>query len=155
MTFPDVLYGPLYAAIATSSFAVLFGLHIADAILAAAGAGLGWAVLQNAPSAGSMAFQIFLAAFAAGIYSEIVGALRKRPATSYMIVSIIPLVPGSGMFYMMVASLEGDSARSVEVGLSTLMAAFSIALGLAIASSAGRIIIDRRRHFPLIKGKGS
>lgn len=135
--------GPFFAAAATSGFSVLFGLHSLDIILASSGAAIGWAVFQSMPPALSPAFATFIAALAAGFYSEIVGWFRSRPATVYMIASIIPLVPGSGMYYTMLASLEGDSARSVEIGLATLITAFAIAAGLAISNAFGRMTFGK------------
>ncbi len=143
------LKGPLFAAVATSAFSVLFGLHSVEVFLASGGAALGWAVYQTVPSTGSAAFPAFLAALAAGLYSEIVARFRHRPATVYSIASIIPLVPGGGMYYTMMASLEGNSALSVEVGLATLLTAFAIAVGLAVSHAIGRMLLDSTlRPFP-------
>jgi uncharacterized membrane protein YjjB (DUF3815 family) len=64
-----------------------------------------------------------------------------------MIASIIPLVPGGGMYYSMLTSLQGDSATSVQIVLSTLMTAFALAAGLAIANALGRLTFERSR-FP-------
>jgi uncharacterized membrane protein YjjB (DUF3815 family) len=136
------LKGPLFAAVATSAFSVLFGLHSVEVFLASGGAALGWAVYQSIPPTGSAAFPAFLAALAAGLYSEVVARFRHRPATVYSIASIIPLVPGGGMYYTMMASLNGDSALSVETGLATLMTAFAIAVGLAVSHAIGRMLLD-------------
>lgn len=131
--------GPVFAAMATSAFSLLFGLHSMDIILASIGASLGWAVFQTVPQAGSPAFAAFLAALAAGFYSEIAGWIRSRPATVYMIASIIPLVPGGGMYYTMLSTLEGNSMKTVELFMATLMSAFAIAAGLAISNAFGRM----------------
>ena len=143
----DPLKGPGFAAAATSAFSVLFGLHSADILLAAGGAAVGQAVLELIPPLKSPAFASFFAALAAGFYSELAAWSRKRPATVYMIASIIPLVPGGGMYYSMLTSLEGDPATSVQIVLSTLMTAFALAAGLAIASALGRLAFERSR-FP-------
>lgn len=141
------LKGPFFASVATSAFSILFGLHSADVILASTGAATGWAVFQSLPSATSPALATFLGSLAAGLYSEIAGRLRSRPATVYMIASIIPLVPGSGMYYTMLASFQGDSSKFVELGLATMMTAGAIAAGLAIANAAGRMIFTPSLHF--------
>jgi uncharacterized membrane protein YjjB (DUF3815 family) len=140
--------GPFFAAAATSGFSVLFGLHSIDIILASGGAAIGWAVFQTMPSALSPAFAAFAAALAAGFFSEIVGWFRSRPATVYMIASIIPLVPGSGMYYTMLSTLGGDSARSVELGLATMITAFAIAAGLAVSNAFGRMAFGKSSRIP-------
>lgn len=140
--------GPFFAAAATSGFSVLFGLHSVDIILASCGAAIGWAVFQAMPSALAPAFAAFTAALASGFYSEIVGWFRSRPATVYMIASIIPLVPGSGMYYTMLASLEGDSAKSLELGLATIITAFAIAAGLAVSNAIVRMTFGKSSRLP-------
>jgi uncharacterized membrane protein YjjB (DUF3815 family) len=135
--------GPVFAAAATSAFSILFGLHAVDVLLASGGAAAGWAVFQSMPPTSSPAIAAFLAALVAGLYSEIAGWYRGRPATVYMIASIIPLVPGGGMYFTMLTTLGGDSAKSVELGLSTMMSAFAIAAGLALANAFGRMVFSR------------
>jgi uncharacterized membrane protein YjjB (DUF3815 family) len=135
--------GPFFAAMATSAFSVLFGLRSADVLIASGGGALGWVIFQSMPSPTSVAFASFLAAFATGLYAEVAGRLRHRPATVYMIASIIPLVPGSGMYHMMLTSLQGDSAHSVQIGLETLMTAFALAAGLAVANALGRMLFPK------------
>lgn len=142
----DFLKGPFFAACATSAFSVLFGLHSADVLLASGGAAIGWTVFQLIPQTGSPAFAAFLAALAAGLYSELAGWFRARPATVYMIASIIPLVPGGGMYYTMLSILEGESSRSVDLIMATLMTAFAIAAGLAIANALGRMVSAASSH---------
>ncbi len=139
------LLQPIYAAAATSGFAVLFGLRSADIFLAAAGAAVGQAVLVLLPPLESPAFASFFAALAAGVYSELAAFFRKRPATVYMIASIIPLVPGGGMYYSMLSSLEGSPGASVEIIVSTLMTAFALAAGLAAANAIARLSFESQR----------
>lgn len=145
VAFLGTLAGPFFAAAATSAFSVLFGLHSVDVLLAAGGAAVGQAVLELVPSMNSPAFASFFAALAAGLYSELTAWYRKRPATVYVIASIIPLVPGGGMYYSMLTIMEGDSTKSIELLLSTLMTAFALAAGLAIANAIGRLTFERTK----------
>ncbi|HWR11111.1 MAG TPA: threonine/serine exporter family protein [Rectinemataceae bacterium] len=145
------LKGPIFAAIATSAFSLLFGLHSIDILLASGGAAVGWAIFLAVPHAGSPAFAVFIAALAAGIYGEIIGWARLRPATAYAIAAILPLVPGGGMYYTMLSTLEGNSTKTVELVMTTLMTAFAIAAGLAIANAVGRMIYLAYTHW-LMKG---
>ncbi|MCE1197035.1 threonine/serine exporter family protein [bacterium] len=69
-----------------------------------------------------------------------------------MIASIIPLVPGGGMYFTMLASFEGDPMKMTELGMSTIMTAAAIAAGLAIANAFGRIIFAALIH-PLLQRK--
>ncbi|HOV95011.1 MAG TPA: threonine/serine exporter family protein [Spirochaetales bacterium] len=144
-----ILKGPLYAAAGTLAISVLFGLRSADALLASCGAALGWTVRQAIPSGASIAFSSFAAAVATGLYSELVARFRHRPATVYMVSSIVPLVPGGGMYYTMLASVEGNTSQSLEIGMTALMTAFAVATGLAVANTVDKLVLR-----PLFEGIG-
>jgi uncharacterized membrane protein YjjB (DUF3815 family) len=138
----------LVAALATGGFAFLFGLGRLDLVLAAGGGALGWALnLALGPIADSPSFAVFVAAFAVGLWGEVASVVRKQPSTVYMIAGIIPLVPGGGMFYSMLATIEGNTWKTVELGLATMMTAFAIAAGMAAASAAARLAS------PLLRGR--
>lgn len=139
--------GPVYAAMSTGAFSVLFGLHTAEILLASGGSAIGWIVLQAVPPLPGMpasptVLPVFFASLAAGLYGELVGHFRGRPATVYMIASIIPFVPGGGMYYTMLSTLQSDSTRTIQLAMDTLMAAFAIAVGLAIANVIARLVFS-------------
>ena len=59
------------------------------------------------------------------------------------------------MYYTMLSTLEGDSMKTVELFMTTLMSAFALAAGLAISNAFGRmvfmaysLIISRRKAKP-------
>jgi uncharacterized membrane protein YjjB (DUF3815 family) len=135
------LLAPLWAGVATGGFAVLFNLRGKDLPLAAAGGALGWAVAAPMQAAGlSQATAYLLASTAIGIWSEVVAALRRRPASVYIACGIIPLVPGGGMYYTMLEYVRGNNWNGLSTGLATLLAAGAIAVGLAISSAVSRLI---------------
>ncbi len=132
---------PLWAAVATGGFAVIFNLRGRDIPLAAAGAALGWAVFAALTrAAGSEAVGYFCAAAAIGLWSETLAAGLRRPATVYMICGIIPLVPGAGMYYTMLEYVRGSAWLAITTGLAALQAAGAIAAGLAVSSAASRLL---------------
>ncbi len=132
--------GLVWAAVATAGFAVLFELHLREVPLAATGAILGWGVYTLSGGEGGTAVACFAAAAAVGVYAELLAALRRRPAAVYIVCAIIPIVPGGGMYYTMLASVRGDLAKSLELGFRTLQAAGAIAAGLAVSSAIARLI---------------
>lgn len=146
---------PLWAGLATTGFAAMFNLRGRDLPLAAAGGALGWAVAAPLQAAtGSQAAALCAASVAIGIYAEIIAAIQKRPAAVYIACSIIPLVPGSGMYYTMLEYVRGNSWNGLATAFATLQAAGAIAVGLAVSSSVSRLLslrsIGRR-----LGGKGA
>jgi len=137
----SALLAPLWAGIGTGGFAVLFFLRGRDIPLAASGGAIGWAAYAaTAAVTGSPAVGYFAAAAAIGLWSEALATALKRPATVYMICGIIPLVPGGGMYYTMLAAVRGNSWLAITTGFETLQAAGAIAAGLAVSSAASRLL---------------
>lgn len=130
----------LWAAVATAGFALLFDLRPKELPLAAGGAVLGWLVYSAVGAASSTGASYFAAAAAIGLYAELVAAVGGRPASVYIVCSILPIVPGGGMYYTMLHSVRGDLWGSLRVGFETLQAAGAIAAGLAVSSAVSRLV---------------
>ena len=73
--------------------------------------------------------------------AEILGAMLKTPATVFLLPGLLPLVPGGGMFLTMRSAVNGLMAESLSNAYTTLFAAGSIALGIALASSGRRLLV--------------
>lgn len=142
----DFFIPSLYAFIATLAFSVIFNIQGKNVWLAAVGGGLSWFIYLI-----SLKFNIaqpvafFYGSVAVAIYSEIMARIRKCPVTIFIICGILPLVPGGGMYYTMLASVEGDINKSLTTGLSTLTIAGAIAVGIVLVSSLTKLIIFRHK----------
>jgi uncharacterized membrane protein YjjB (DUF3815 family) len=130
----------VWAGLATAGFAFLIDLRLKDLPLAVLGAVLGWWIYSVLLVSGDHAIAYFAAALVIGLTSEIGAALMRRPVFIYMVCSILPLVPGSGMYNTMLQSVRGDLAGSLATGFGTLQAAGAIAAGLAVSSALARIV---------------
>ena len=82
----------------------------------------------------------FFGALAVGILGEILARLSKKPATLYITSGIIPLVPGAGMYYTMLALIEKDFFIAANKGVETFFIAAAISVGIIIASAFSRSI---------------
>ena len=65
---------------------------------------------------------------------------RKCPVTVFLVAAMIPLVPGSTIYYTMEALLLGDMRRFVQMGLSTFEVAGAIAMGILSVSFLVRLL---------------
>lgn len=126
---------------ATVGSAIVFNTSKYDIIRAGVVAALGWLTytLLKETSA-SVAVAYFAGAFVVAFFSEILAYVLKIPATVYLLPGLFPLVPGGGMFQTMEAAVNGDMAKALSTGFSTLTAAGAIAIGIAVASSVARIV---------------
>ena len=88
----------------------------------------------------------FLSCMAAMIcivfYSEVMARILKEPSTVILMLSTIPLLPGSSIYYSMLYGVHSDSNGFITYGKATLFAGLGISLGAVISSIIIKIIID-------------
>ena len=87
----------------------------------------------------SNAAELFSAVTVA-IFSEIMARVFKTPSTVFLIVGILPMVPGGGIYYTMKYCIEGNMDMFVSKLITTLGVAGAIAVGVSLVSSIVRII---------------
>ncbi|MFZ5367197.1 MAG: threonine/serine exporter family protein [Spirochaetota bacterium] len=130
----------LWAALASGTFAIVFNVRGRHIPFAALGGGLGWGIYMVSSSvAPATGVAYFLASIGIALYAEILAGLLKRPATTYLVCALIPLVPGGGMYYTLASSLQGDLQGTLTIGFETLTIAGAIAAGVAIGSAIARL----------------
>lgn len=76
----------------------------------------------------------FLGAVASAIFSEICARIFKAPSIVFSIPCVIPLVPGSLLYYTMSHLLEGAYSETLSYLSKTLLTALGIAGGLLVVS---------------------
>ena len=79
------------------------------------------------------------------LYSEIFARVCRTPVTTFIICALIPLVPGGGMYRMMLKAIEGNVMQALTIGLDTLTVAGVLVLGILIVSTAMKAIYKPRR----------
>jgi uncharacterized membrane protein YjjB (DUF3815 family) len=91
---------------------------------------------------------IFLGSLGAALVGEMLATRLRAPATIFLTVAVIPLVPGAGLYNTMLALVQGRAADAAAAGSSTMLAAGGIAMGLSIAASAAYAIRRARKGRP-------
>ncbi len=89
---------------------------------------------------GNAAAAYLAGAIAASALSELCAVFLHNPATVFLIPSLLPLVPGGGFFVLMRSALQKELSLALSTAYDTFTAAMAIALGVAISSSASKII---------------
>ena len=126
--------------IACIGFCIIFNIHGKGSILCALGGGLTWALFQISQCFGFDAINAyFIATLFAAAYAEIMARIRKYPAISYLVVSIIPLLPGAGVYKTTVCVLVGDMDGFTTNATQTVAIAGAIAVGILIISTIARL----------------
>ena len=112
-------------------FSLLFRMNKQKIIFAAIGGGLTCLVYVVAFNFSEKSFfqNLFPALFATA-YSEILARLTKSPSTPYIAISIIPLVPGSKLYYTMYYLITDNDLAFKEYFLETLRIAGGLGVGI-------------------------
>ena len=80
------------------------------------------------------------------IYSEVMARIHKVPVTGYLLIALLPMVPGGGIYYTMEYCIAGNTQMFLETGLHTLGIAGALALGILLVSSLNRLFGMPRRN---------
>ena len=131
----------VFSFFGTIGASILFSIPRDSIIISGTVGSLGWMTYTfilskySSPVAGT-----FFGALAVGIIGELLARHLKKPATVFIIPGIIPLVPGAGMYYTMLALIEKRFLDAANIGTETLFIAVAISIGIVISSSLGRSI---------------
>ena len=130
----------LYTFIASIAFGIQFNIKFHHIIAAGIGGVISqllFSVLELEGSNEMICY--FAAACAISIYSEILARRLKVPVNMYLVISIIPLVPGGYMYKAMITLIDGDIQLFAEKCVHAFSIAGSIAIGVFAVSSLVRL----------------
>ena len=141
------------ATLSSTGFSLLFGVrHPRHLAVATVGGGITWAVYLLFDRAGlSLFLCMFFASLVGETYAQVMARLMRSPATVFIIPAIIPLVPGSTLFYTMSWLLRGNFEKFTASGIDTLIAALAIALGMVLVILAFSVVTSVMRRARLKK----
>lgn len=134
------------AIFASLGFGIIFNIRGKKLVFAALGGGLSWFfylfLIEN--KIGNI-LALFLSSIIFSIYSEICARYLKTPVTTIVICALIPLVPGSGMYYTMYETIRENIHGAVELGLQTIYSAGSLALGVIFVSTITKQVTNLKK----------
>ena len=138
----------LTAFIGSLGFAILFHVPKKHLFSASLGGFFSWGIYLFGVDVGLGRFMscLFASAFSA-LYAEILARVKRAPAVLFFIPAVIPLVPGSNLYYTMLGIGTEDWVSAKANAVLTLQYALSIALGISVmwaVLSIARSIREKR-----------
>ena len=121
----------VYAVMACLAFCFLLNQRGRLMVVSSLGGGVGWAVCLLCAFTGSDILQY---------YAEVMARVMKSPATGFLVVGVLPFVPGGGIYYTMEYCIAGDTQQFLTTGIHTFGVAGSVAVGILLVSSATRLL---------------
>lgn len=144
-----VVHGPLVTCfvsfVACAGFVIVFNIHGHGKLLCALGGAITWGAYCIALEFGCDSFFCcFIATCVAAIFSEVMARVRKYPAISYLVISLLPLIPGAGIYYTALHAIRSNMPLAAQYGMNTLTTAGVMAAGILVVSTAVRMWTTRK-----------
>lgn len=129
-------------------FAMFFNMNKSHILISAVNGAFAWFVFVLFHRMGSSLFICSLAGtLAASIGSEVLARVKKAPSTIFYIPGIVPMVPGSNLYYMIEALMHEDMA---EAGIQAYALLWTI-LGIAVGAAAVLGVIWTKRKISVYR----
>ena len=130
----------LMGGLGTIGFSLLFNVRGRKLFFGTLGGILSWTaflVLENwFPSE---ALRYFLSTATITVYCEVLARVEKTPTTTFLVPVVIPLIPGSALYYTMNYAVRSEMDLFASQGMHTIAIAGVMAVGILLMSTAFRI----------------
>ena len=129
-----------FSGIAILGFSIRSNIYGWKLVFTSLGGALSWGLyLMFLAWSNSLLLSIFLSTALVCLYAELVARPFHVPVAVFVICAIIPLVPGSGLYYSMTAYISGNINDAMRLMGNTLMIAGTISVAIALVSSLANI----------------
>ena len=132
------------AGLGAGGYSILFNIRRDKLPYASAGGSLAWIIyiLASQTTTNAIITNMLAAAFAT-LYSEIFARIKKAPTTVFLIPSIMPMIPGGGLFYTMSAVINNNSELFEKYFITTIETALGISIGIMFMSLIGVKLVKK------------
>lgn len=143
----DILIQLATAFLGSLAFSVVFGVSFRRLIPASLGGLGGWVIylLMFHWLHSEFAACLIASAFAA-LYGEVLARILKAPATIFFVPAVIPLIPGSSLYYTMSCAMRGDWLGFQHYGFLTGQFALGIAAGISLVWALSSMLRTCQHH---------
>ncbi|WP_426711394.1 threonine/serine exporter family protein [Cetobacterium sp. SF1] len=136
----NIVIQVLASIVATYGFGIVFNVRGQKIIYASLCGGLGWLVYSILNYNGFTDLVAYTAASSSiTIYSELLSKKLRIPTIALLFPSMIPLVPGGGIYFTMYNLVQDNISGAIEKCLETFIISGSIAIGILIVSTFSQI----------------
>lgn len=125
----------------TLGFGFLFNIRGKKLIFAAIGGMLSWALfILLGGVIPNEAIRYLIVSLCSTTYAEALARILKTPATTFSIITLIPLVPGGALYHTATFAMSGQAAQFVEKLVYTIELSLALSLGIVIVTAVFKYI---------------
>lgn len=130
-----------YGFIASVAFSIIFQTPKRAFIFIGITGGLGWIVYRYLLiTYNQTLLSAMMASIIIGIFSAIIAIVIKMPTITIYLPSLIPLVPGGGMYYTMYHLIMEEMDLFADRAVETTLIAISLATGIFVSTTVVNIL---------------
>ena len=127
-------------------FSILYNVRGKRLLIPAIGGAVFWAVyLIFVHFVNNEYMGYFVVAMMITVYAEVWARVLKTPATTILVPTVIPLIPGGALYYAMDAALRADMAFFIVKAKAAIGLAIALAAGIMVVTSL-RVPVDKLLH---------
>ena len=142
MTITEILTGLISAGFMTLGFGLYFNQRLTHALVASVVGFLTWAVyLLFMPLTDSIFLLSAIATVFTGFASEVMARILKIPASSFLTVSVVVLIPGRTLYYTLYHAIAGQTDVAMRHGIDTLLVVLGISTGIVLISVSAKLFV--------------
>lgn len=121
----------IWAFLGALGYGLMFRLRLRHLFCAALGGFLTWGVyLVTDFLMEGIFFPSLIASAFAALFAEVMARIRKAPVTLFLIISVVPMIPGGSLYYTMSYAVQKQWQETRVYASQTIQYALGIALGM-------------------------
>ncbi|MGN1147667.1 MAG: threonine/serine exporter family protein [Lachnospiraceae bacterium] len=138
----------LLGTLGAVGFSIFFNVRGRKLVVAAVGAAVSWIMyLILYQIHGDVVISILGATLAVGVLSEIMARVIKAPVIILLVPMLIPLLPGSELYYTTANMVLGNEAEFAKHLKLVVEEAGAIAFGIILVTCTVQVILKVYHHF--------
>lgn len=139
--FSENILQILLAAIGSAGFAIALNAKNSRILAGGLGGGISWGIYIFCECLLLNEFySSLIAAIFVYIYSAILSKIQKAPISVFFAPTVIPLLPGGGLYYTIYALMENNRQEFYSNGKETLQISLGLVIGFVISSVIWNLI---------------
>lgn len=151
----EIIKKIIFASLVSLVYALRYELSGFKVLTAVSlGGAISWLSYQLAIEAGiSLLVANFIAALIMSTYAEIMARIMRMPVTVFLIVAMLPLVPGLTIYQTMVEAVQGNSTEALNLATEAFAISGALTMGNLTASTLAsyltrtRLGIKKKRNY--------
>ena len=146
----QTLFQTLMGTMGAVGFSVLFNVKGKKIAASALGAALSWTVYMAVFHVyEDKVICVLGATVTAAILSEILARVMKAPVITLLVPMLIPLIPGSDLYYTTTNLVQGNTVEFAEHLSLVMRESGAIAFGIILVTCMVQVILKIYRHFSM------